>query len=186
MKVFLSYSEKDRRWAEKLSAQLEKAGFKVWYAERELLPGTNWAEEMERALAQSDAMVALVSPDAVVSRSFLHEIEYALGSQHFAGRLIPVIVRPTSDIPWILERLSVIQLDNDPVRAGRLIAEQLKAPPLLPRQKEILRLMAQGFTNREIAEHLGISVRTVEAHRLNLMRRLKVRNVSQRARTATH
>jgi DNA-binding NarL/FixJ family response regulator len=55
---------------------------------------------------------------------------------------------------------------------------------LTPRQKEILRLVAQGLTNREIAEHLDISVRTVEVHRFNLMRRLKVRNVAQLLRQA--
>ena len=55
---------------------------------------------------------------------------------------------------------------------------------LTPRQKEILRLVAQGLTNREIAEHLEISVRTVEVHRFNLMRRLKVRNVAQLLRQA--
>ncbi len=47
------------------------------------------------------------------------------------------------------------------------------------RQKQILRLVSQGHTNREIGEHLDISVRTVEVHRFNLMRRLRVRNVAQ-------
>jgi DNA-binding NarL/FixJ family response regulator len=55
---------------------------------------------------------------------------------------------------------------------------------LTPRQREILRLVAQGFTNREIAGHLDISVRTVEVHRFNLMRRLRVRNVAQLLRQA--
>lgn len=55
---------------------------------------------------------------------------------------------------------------------------------LTPRQKTILRLVAQGLTNREIASHLGISVRTVEVHRFNLMRRLRVRNVAQLLRQA--
>ncbi len=50
---------------------------------------------------------------------------------------------------------------------------------LTARQKEILRLVAQGHTNREIGEQLDISVRTVEVHRFNLMRRLRVRNVAQ-------
>ena len=50
---------------------------------------------------------------------------------------------------------------------------------LTARQKEILRLVALGHTNREISEQLHISVRTVEVHRFNLMRRLRVRNVAQ-------
>lgn len=55
---------------------------------------------------------------------------------------------------------------------------------LTARQKEILRLVAQGHTNREIGEQLNISVRTVEVHRFNLMRRLRVRNVAQLLRQA--
>ncbi len=59
-----------------------------------------------------------------------------------------------------------------------------KLNSLTPRQKEILRLVAQGNTNREVAHHLKISVRTVEVHRFNLMRRLRVRNVAQLIRQA--
>lgn len=55
---------------------------------------------------------------------------------------------------------------------------------LTPRQNNILRLVAEGLTNREIAAHLKISVRTVEVHRFNLMRRLQVRNVAQLLRQA--
>lgn len=55
---------------------------------------------------------------------------------------------------------------------------------LTPRQKEILRCVAQGLTNRETAHRLRISVRTVEVHRFNLMRRLGVRNVAQLLRQA--
>jgi len=55
---------------------------------------------------------------------------------------------------------------------------------LTPRQRDILRLVALGHTNREIATLLQISVRTVEVHRFNLMRRLEVRNVAQLLRRA--
>lgn len=52
------------------------------------------------------------------------------------------------------------------------------------RQRDVLRLVAVGHTNREIAGRLSISVRTVEVHRFNLMRRLNVRNVAQLLRQA--
>ena len=55
---------------------------------------------------------------------------------------------------------------------------------LTPRQCDILRLVSIGHTNREIANMLQISVRTVEVHRFNLMRRLNVRNVAQLLRRA--
>jgi len=48
---------------------------------------------------------------------------------------------------------------------------------LTPRQKEILQLIAEGSTTREIAELLGVSIKTVEAHRANLMERLAIHDV---------
>lgn len=58
------------------------------------------------------------------------------------------------------------------------------APNITPRQREILKMVAMGHTNREIAVALNISVRTAEVHRFNLMRRLNVRNVAQLLRQA--
>lgn len=58
------------------------------------------------------------------------------------------------------------------------LQEEIDADLLTPRQRDILRLVSIGHTNREIAEVLEISVRTVEVHRFNLMRRLNVRNVA--------
>ena len=43
---------------------------------------------------------------------------------------------------------------------------------LTPREVEVLRLIAQGYTNRQMADMLSISVRTVESHRSNLMGKL--------------
>lgn len=62
--------------------------------------------------------------------------------------------------------------------------EEAVVEQLTPRQRDILRLVALGHTNREIATMLEISVRTVEVHRFNLMRRLEVRNVAQLLRRA--
>lgn len=48
---------------------------------------------------------------------------------------------------------------------------------LTPREREVLKLLAEGCRNKEIAEHLGISPKTVEKHRANLMDRLNLRTV---------
>ena len=47
---------------------------------------------------------------------------------------------------------------------------------LTPRELQILKLVAEGHKNRDIAELLVISLKTVEAHRLNLMRKLQAHN----------
>jgi two-component system response regulator NreC len=46
---------------------------------------------------------------------------------------------------------------------------------LTPREIEVLRLIAQGYTNNQAADVLGISTRTVETHRANLMGKLDLR-----------
>jgi DNA-binding NarL/FixJ family response regulator len=53
-----------------------------------------------------------------------------------------------------------------------LVADEAPVEPLTPREMEVLRLIAEGHTNRQIAEVLSISVRTVESHRANLMSKL--------------
>lgn len=48
--------------------------------------------------------------------------------------------------------------------------------PLTPREIEVLKLIVQGYTNRQIAEKLCISVRTVEGHRANICGKLGLRS----------
>lgn len=55
---------------------------------------------------------------------------------------------------------------------------------LTKRETEIVRLVADGFKNREVAERLGISVKTVETHRANIMNKLALRNLAELIRYA--
>ncbi|RME68288.1 MAG: DNA-binding response regulator [Verrucomicrobia bacterium] len=56
--------------------------------------------------------------------------------------------------------------------------------PLSNREKQILQLVAEGFSTREIAAKLGLSVRTVDNHRTNIMRKLNLHNVAALTRYA--
>jgi two-component system response regulator NreC len=49
-------------------------------------------------------------------------------------------------------------------------------PELTPREREVLTYIAEGYTNREIAEELVISIKTVDRHRENIMRKLNLHN----------
>jgi two-component system response regulator NreC len=49
---------------------------------------------------------------------------------------------------------------------------------LTQREREVLKLIAEGYKNREIADYLYISVKTVEKHRANLMKKLDLHNAS--------
>jgi DNA-binding NarL/FixJ family response regulator len=50
---------------------------------------------------------------------------------------------------------------------------------LTPREREIVKMLAEGRSVRETAEFLSLSVKTVEAHKFNLMRKLQIHNTAQ-------
>jgi DNA-binding NarL/FixJ family response regulator len=55
---------------------------------------------------------------------------------------------------------------------------------LTKREVEILKLIAMGFSNREAGEKLGISARTVDTHRTNIMEKLEIKNIAALIRYA--
>jgi len=74
-----------------------------------------------------------------------------------------------------------------PVLADELNAEEIKAckekkgvvtDSLTPRERQVLKLVAEGKTSRDIAELLSISTRTVEHHRANLLKKLNISNTA--------
>lgn len=63
----------------------------------------------------------------------------------------------------------------EPMQRGVTPGEHM----LTARQRQLLSMVAQGLTNARIAEELGLSRRTVEAHRLRLIRAVGVRNTAE-------
>jgi DNA-binding NarL/FixJ family response regulator len=61
---------------------------------------------------------------------------------------------------------------------------ETRADRLTPREREIVQLIAEGKSNKEIASSLNISVKTVEAHRSHLMHKLNLSSVSEVVRYA--
>ncbi|MDB4917504.1 MAG: two component transcriptional regulator, LuxR family [Gemmatimonadetes bacterium] len=96
-----------------------------------------------------------------------------------------IIVTRSVEVPTsvALMRAGVedIVLKNDAFRLAPAIeaAIVVRRPlrSLSPRQLEVLRLVADGETSPEISKHLNISVKTVETHRTELMRRIGVHDV---------
>lgn len=121
MKVFISYAQSDERLAEKIAESLKQAGITIRDYRQEILPGELWSEKASQALRDSDAMVVLLTPEAVRSKQVRSEINYALGRDAFKNRLITVVVGspsrlPKKEVPWILWELQVVNL---PVRGNQ-------------------------------------------------------------------
>jgi len=125
MRVFVSYSHEDHKIAEALTAQLRAVDVQVW-ADRDVSPGENWALAIGKALEQSDAMIVLVSPQSMASLWVQRELEYALTSPRFEGRLIVVEIKPTTHLPWILRKLKSIRFYESPAKAKRNIVNRVR------------------------------------------------------------
>jgi DNA-binding NarL/FixJ family response regulator len=67
---------------------------------------------------------------------------------------------------------------------GRLGREQTSLERLSPRQREVLQLIAEGHTTKEIAKELGISPKTAEAYRAELMKGLDIHDIASLTRYA--
>ena len=130
MNVFISYSHADKKWADALRSGLTEEGFEVTVPGDDIEPGENWHLEIGKALDRANAMVVLLSPDSVASKSNRAEIEYALFSPQFRHRLIPVLVKPTADIPWILRKQQFIRATKDVNETVHRVAEALNKSPV--------------------------------------------------------
>lgn len=72
------------------------------------------------------------------------------------------------------------RMDNEAdLEGGRSLVERLTL-----RQREILQLIAEGYTTQEIAQKLGIGVKTAETHRTQLMERLDIHDIAGLVRFA--
>lgn len=126
MQIFLSHAQRDEAFAEALSAQLKARGFSVWSSAGEVLPGDNIWLRTGEALKKSKAMVILLSPDSMRSENVRREIEYALGDSRYEGRVFPVRLRPTDEVPWILRKFKTFDAAQSVAKVSDSIAQALK------------------------------------------------------------
>jgi len=70
------------------------------------------------------------------------------------------------------------------LRSGRQAAIATAAPRLTAREREIMQLLAEGHRNKQIAQDLGISIKTVETHRTTLMRKIGIKSIVELVRYA--
>jgi DNA-binding CsgD family transcriptional regulator len=79
---------------------------------------------------------------------------------------------------------------NHPPHAGHDLVPSIgtrrarRPEDLTPREMQILQLVWDGYTSRLIAERLGISIKTAEAHRANMMKKLRASNTAQLVKAA--
>ncbi len=117
-------------------------------------------------LTDKDGEQQLETAIAAGARGYM--LRSSTPAQLLAGvrRVISAEDRSTMTISPAIADLQALAASNPPQRGSVLTA----------REQEVVRLLADGRTVRDVAAELGLSIKTVEAHKLNLMRKLDIHN----------
>jgi DNA-binding NarL/FixJ family response regulator len=149
------------------------------------MPGLNGLDAAARVAADFPdigiVVVSMHADQAFVRRAFqVGARGYLL--KHAGRPELELAIRTVARGDTYLSRAIAKSVTSDYVERARQATspeEQLTA-----RQREILQLIAEGYTSKAIAERLRVSVKTVEAHRGRLMDRLAIRDVAGLVRWA--
>jgi DNA-binding NarL/FixJ family response regulator len=132
--------------------------------------------EATQAIKQTNPDTAIVVLTRHDDAAFVEELKKAGASAYVlkqsASRQLLDAVRVVAVGGWYLD--ASLQM-----RETRLLDDRANparpAPTVSEREKQVLRMMAVGHSNKEIAAALGITVKTVEVHKANAMRKLRLR-----------
>lgn len=150
------------------------------------MPELNGLEATRQILAARTSPRVLILT-AHESEQLVREVLNA-GAQGYvlksdAGRAIVSAVEALLDgRPYFTSKVAQIVLDGF-LRNGEGASAD-STPVLSPREREIVQLLAEGKANKEVARALGITVKTAETHRSNIMRKMQFGSLSDLIRYA--
>ena len=121
-------------------------------------------------------MILTESESGMIARAALHAgaVAYMLKSDD-PEDLLKAIRRAAENRPWISPAIAgaIARLNRDSFNSE-----------LTPRQQEVVRSIAWGYTSREIADEMHLSIRTIEAHRAKIFHKLGLASRAELVRFA--
>lgn len=148
------------------------------------LNGLEATRQIVKATPRTEVLILTVFETEEVIREVLRAGARGYVLKSDAGRLLVSAIEAVSaHKPFFTSRVSELVL------AGFLSGEsrpesESSGLPLTPREREVLQLLAEGKTNKDVAAALGIGLKTVETHRMNLMSKLGLHSVVDLVRYA--
>jgi DNA-binding NarL/FixJ family response regulator len=145
--------------------------------------------EAARQMLKNDARAKIVILTAFDSDAMIREVLDA-GARGFvlkadAGRdLVAAVNAVRNNKTFFTPKVAQMVLDGYLDKKPRKLDPDAPRSRLTPRQREIVQLLAEGKSSKEVAAALGLSVKTAETHRANIMRRLDCHSVSELVRYA--
>ena len=149
------------------------------------LNGLEATRQILKAAPQTEVLVLTMHESEQVAREVLSAGARGYLLKSDAGRdLVSAVDALRNRRPFFTPRISQMVLEG--YLHGPAVSEggQPKRDLLTPREREIVQLLAEGKSNKEVASSLGISPKTIETHRANIMRKLNLHSVSDLVRFA--
>jgi two-component system nitrate/nitrite response regulator NarL len=142
------------------------------------LPGTNGLDVAKALQAEFPdikiIILSLFACEGHIMQAIRTGVQGCLPKQAPVDELVTAIKTVINGQPYFSEDVARVAL-------GRMVKNGHSAPTpddLTTREREVLVQIAEGMSNKEIASHLGLGVRTVETHRDRLMRKLGIHSVA--------
>ena len=149
------------------------------------LPGMNGLEvtrHLRRSIDVPILLVTMIDDAEIVQQAVLCGATGYLHKADAGRTLVEAVTTILSRRPFISERLRISPMSG--YASHDLAALDTEPTPLTPREGEVLRLIAEGRANKEVASSLGISVKTAETHRARIMKKLDVHSITELVRYA--
>jgi len=144
------------------------------------LNGLEATRQIRKALPGTEVLILTMHDSETLAREVL-----AAGARgfllktHAKGQLVAAVDALAQHQPFFTGTVSALVLDAFLHPDQHPAKTRAPAARLTPREREIVQLIAEGRTSKDIALLLGLSVKTADAHRANIMRKLDLHSVSE-------
>jgi DNA-binding NarL/FixJ family response regulator len=145
------------------------------------LTGVEAARKIRRSLPEAELLIFTASE----SEQLIREV-FEAGAKSYilkadAGTHLIEAVRAISEHrPFFTSKIAEVVFAKFVTRGDAKAESEI----LTDREREVVRLLAQGMSNKQVADTLALSVRTVETHRANLLRKLRLSSLAALVRYA--
>ena len=120
--VFISRSSKDSPWARRLAKELSDRGIQVWLDEASPEPGSSSRRDIEKALRDSDTIVALIDEENVKSPNLFFELGIAVA---MGKKIVPIVLGNVdlSSLPFDVKQVQDLKKAPPEKIADQITAE---------------------------------------------------------------
>ncbi|MFN2621626.1 MAG: response regulator [Chthoniobacterales bacterium] len=149
------------------------------------LNGLDAAIQIKRDLPGTEILMFTAhESDDLIRKAFEAGVKSVVFKAEAHQSLLEAIESLARHKPYFTTKVSDVLFSNILNRAENRREETEAGERLTAREREIVQLIAEGKSNKEVAEALGISVRTAETHRAAILRKLKLDSVAGLVRYA--